>query len=53
MDGKYGMTQHAMALIIDDIKEGEKLSKVLCSSIFEKASAKAEDKLSAVLWPKF
>jgi hypothetical protein len=46
MDGKYGMTQHAMALIIDDIKEGEKLSKVLCSSIFEKI-------LKACLWSSF
>ena len=46
IDGKYGMTQHAMALIIDDIKEGEKLSKVLCSSIFEKI-------LKACLWSSF
>ena len=46
IEGKYGMTQHAMALIIDDIKEGEKLSKVLCSSMFEKI-------LKACLWSSF
>jgi hypothetical protein len=46
MDGKYAMTQHAMALIIDDIRESEKLSKVLCSSIFEKI-------LKACLWSSF
>lgn len=46
IEGKYGMTQHAMALIIDDIKEGEKLYKVLCSSVFEKI-------LKACLWSSF
>lgn len=40
------MTQHAMAILIDDIKEGENLSKVLCSSMFEKI-------LKACLWSSF
>jgi hypothetical protein len=30
MDGKYGMTQHSMAIIIDNLEEGQKLSKILC-----------------------
>ena len=46
MDGKYAMSEHAMAIIIDNIKEGEILSKILCSSIFEKI-------LKACLWSSF
>ena len=46
IDGKYGMTQHAMALVIDDSEEGEKLSKVLCSSVFGKI-------LKACLWSSY
>lgn len=46
IDGIYGMTQHAMALLIDDIEEGEKISKVLCSPAFEKI-------LKACLWSSF
>jgi hypothetical protein len=46
IDGKYAMSEHAMAIIIDNIKEGEILSKVLCSSIFEKI-------LKACLWSSF
>ena len=40
------MTQHSMAIIIDDIKEGEKLSKILCSTIFKKI-------LKSCLWSSF
>jgi hypothetical protein len=46
IDGKYGMTQHSMALIIDDIKEGEKIYKFICSSVFGKI-------LKACLWSSF
>ena len=46
IDGKYGMTQHAMAIIIDDIEEGKKLSNILCSFTFEKI-------LKACLWSSF
>ncbi len=46
IDGKYGMTQHAMALTIDNIEEGEKISKVLCSPIFKKI-------IQACLWSSF
>jgi hypothetical protein len=46
MDGKYAMSEHAMAIIIDNIEEGELLSKILCSSIFEKI-------LKACLWSSF
>jgi hypothetical protein len=46
MDGKYGMTQHSMALIIDNLEEGQKLSKVLCSPVFDKI-------LKACLWSSF
>ena len=46
IEGKYGMTQHAMAIIIDDIKEGQILSKALCSASFEKI-------LKACLWSSF
>jgi hypothetical protein len=40
------MSQGAMAIIIDDIKEGEKLSKFLCSSVFNKI-------IKACLWSSF
>jgi 16S rRNA G966 N2-methylase RsmD len=46
IEGKYGMTQHAIALIIDNLEEGQKLSKILCSLIFEKI-------LKACLWSSF
>jgi hypothetical protein len=46
IDGKYAMSQGAMAIIIDNIKEGEKLSKCLCSSVFNKI-------IKACLWSSF
>ena len=46
IDGKYGMSQGAMAIIIDDIKEGEKLCKFLCSSMFNII-------IKACLWSSF
>jgi len=46
IDGKYAMSQGAMAIIIDDIKEGEKLSKFLCSLVFNKI-------IKACLWSSF
>lgn len=46
IEGTYGMTQHAMAIVIDDIKEGNKISNVLCSSNFGKV-------LKACLWSSF
>jgi len=46
IDGKYAMSQGAMAIIIDDIKEGEKLAKFLCSSVFNKI-------IKACLWSSF
>ena len=46
IDGKYGMTQHSMALIINNLEEGEKLSNILCSLVFEKI-------LKACLWSSF
>lgn len=46
IDGKYAMSQGAMAIIINDIKEGEKLSKFLCSTIFNKI-------IKACLWSSF
>jgi len=46
IDGKYAMSQGSMAIIIDDIKEGEKLSKFLCSAIFNKI-------IKACLWSSF
>jgi hypothetical protein len=46
IDGKYAMSQGAMAIIINDIKEGEKLSKFLCSSIFNRI-------IKACLWSSF
>ena len=46
IDGKYAFSQGAMAIVIDDIKEGEKLSKFLCSTIFNKI-------IKACLWSSF
>ena len=46
IDGKYAMSQGAMAIIIDNIKEGKKLAKFLCSSIFNKI-------IKACLWSSF
>jgi len=46
MDGKYGMTQHSMAIIIDNLEEGQKLSKILCSITFNKI-------IKACLWSSF
>ena len=42
----YAMSQGAMAIIIDDIKEGEKIAKFLCSSVFNKI-------IKACLWSSF
>jgi len=44
--GEYGMTQHAMGIVINDITEGKKLSKFLCSPLFNKI-------LKACLWSSF
>jgi hypothetical protein len=46
IDGKYGMTQHAMAIIINDVEEGNKISKFLCSNMFKRI-------LKACLWSSF
>lgn len=46
LKGEYAMTQHAMAIIIDNNDEGQKISKVLCSDIFNKI-------LKACLWSSF
>ena len=46
IEGKYAMSQGAMAIIIDDIKEGEKISKFLCSTTFNKI-------IKACLWSSF
>jgi len=46
INGKYAMTQHAMAIIVDDVEEGKKVSKILCSKIFEEI-------LKACLWSSF
>jgi hypothetical protein len=46
IDGKYAMSQGAMAIIINNIKEGEKLSKFLCSLVFNKI-------IKAYLWSSF
>jgi len=46
IDGKYAMSQHSMAIIIDNITEGERLSKVLCSLSFDKI-------LKACLWSSY
>ena len=46
IDGKYAMSQGAMAINIDNIEEGEKISKCLCSSVFNKI-------IKACLWSSF
>jgi hypothetical protein len=46
IDGKYAMSQGAMAIIIDDKLEGEKLYKFLTSSLFNKI-------IKACLWSSF
>jgi hypothetical protein len=44
--GEYGMTQHAMAICIENIIEGEEIKKVICSDIFNKI-------IKACLWSSF
>jgi len=44
--GEFAMTQHAMAIIIDNLEEGRELSKILCSTLFKKI-------LKACLWSSF
>jgi len=46
IDGKYGMSQGAMAIIINDIEEGNKISNFLTSNTFKKIS-------NACLWSSF
>jgi len=46
IEGKYGMSQHAMGIIIDNKIEGEMISKFLCSIQFKKI-------LNACLWSSF
>jgi len=46
MEGKYGMTQHAMALCIDNNDEGEKIIKALTTEKFQKI-------LNACLWSSY
>ena len=46
IDGKYAFSQGAMAIVIDDIKEGEKLAKFLSTPIFNKI-------IKACLWSSF
>ena len=46
INGKYAMSQGAMAIVIDNLKEGEKLSKFLCSDVFNKI-------IKACLWSSF
>ena len=46
IEGKYGMTQHAMGIIIDDETEGEKVINAITTKKFEKV-------LSACLWSSF
>ena len=46
IEGTYAMSQGAMAIIIDDNIEGEKLSKFLTSSVFNKI-------IKACLWSSF
>ena len=36
MEGKYGMTEHAIGIIIDTLEEGENIKKALTSDIFNK-----------------
>jgi len=46
LDGKYGMTQHAMAIAISNEREANKLSKFLKSNFFKNI-------LSACMWSSF
>ena len=46
IEGKYAMSQGAMAIIINNKLEGEKISKFLCSKEFDKI-------LNACLWSSF
>jgi hypothetical protein len=46
INGKYAMSQGAMAIIINDVEKGKLLSKFLCSSIFNKI-------IKACLWSSF
>ena len=46
INGEYAMSQGAMAIIIENIKEGDKLSKFLSSSVFNKI-------IKACLWSSF
>ena len=46
IDGKYAMSQGAMAIVIDNINDGEKLSKFLSSIVFNKI-------IKACLWSSF
>ena len=46
MEGKYGMTEHAIGIIIDTLEEGENIKKVLQSDIFIKV-------LSACMFSSF
>jgi len=46
INGKYAMSHGAMAIVIDNIKEGKKLSKFLCSTAFDKI-------IKACLWSSF
>jgi len=46
IDGKYAMSHGAMSIIIDNVKEGKKLSKFLCSEIFDRI-------IKACLWSSF
>jgi len=46
IDGKYAFSQGAMAIVIDDIKEGEKLAKFLSTPVFNKI-------IKACLWSSF
>jgi hypothetical protein len=46
IDGKYGMTQHSMAIAVKNITEAENLSKFLKSNYFSNV-------LSACMWSSF
>jgi len=46
IDGKYGMTQHSMAIVVKNMSEATKLSKFLKSNYFSNV-------LNACLWSSF
>lgn len=46
MEGKYGMTQHAMAIKVDNLKEAENIKKALVSKGFQ-------DLLPSMMWGLF